>query len=256
MMTDTVHTLRRGPRATSRGCREWLDRWFNPQSIAVSGSTGGSILKASTRRTDDLVMTTERFSNTYHNASTAPSPDVPADLASFMLAGDPVLGEAAELARILALAHQGAATQLIGEGWAHARKYFSLSEKYAEWVDYRAPAKGFGIQYDVLKAREHKRKPLPWVATGCRKQRMLRRGSPVRVRKRALQNSPAFSASRYEPLRWQRGPSGRLFHLCLSGGRCRRVARPGGGGRPARVRGGVAPHCAAGEPPPGQWPVG
>jgi GAF domain-containing protein len=90
-------------------------------------------------------MTTERFLNTYHNASTAPGPDVPADLASFMLAADPVLAEAAELARILARAHQGAATQLIGEGWAHARKYFSLSEKYAEWADYRAPAKGFGI---------------------------------------------------------------------------------------------------------------
>ena len=38
-------------------------------------------------------MTTERFLNTYHNASTAPSPDVPADLASFMLAADPVLAE-------------------------------------------------------------------------------------------------------------------------------------------------------------------
>jgi GAF domain-containing protein len=90
-------------------------------------------------------MTTERFLNTYHNASTAPSADVPADLASFMLAADPVLAEAAELARVLARAHQGAATQLIGEGWSHARKYFSLSEKYAEWADYRAPAKGSGI---------------------------------------------------------------------------------------------------------------
>jgi GAF domain-containing protein len=90
-------------------------------------------------------MTSERFLNTYHNASTAPSPDVPADLAGFMLAADPVLAEAAELARILARAHQGAAAQLIGEGWAHARKYFSLSEKYAEWADYRAPAKGLGI---------------------------------------------------------------------------------------------------------------
>jgi hypothetical protein len=59
------------------------------------------------------VMTTERFLNTYRNASTAPSPDVPADLASFMLAADPVLAEAAELSRILARAHQGAATQLI-----------------------------------------------------------------------------------------------------------------------------------------------
>jgi GAF domain-containing protein len=90
-------------------------------------------------------MATERFLNTYHNASTAPSPDVPADLASFMLAADPVLAEAAELARVLARAHQGAAAQLIGEGWAHGRKYFSLSEKYAQWADYRAPAKGFGI---------------------------------------------------------------------------------------------------------------
>ena len=90
-------------------------------------------------------MTTERFLNTYRNASTAPSPDVPADLASFMLAADPVLAEAAELVRIVARAHQGAATQRVGDGWAHARKYFSLSEKYAEWADYRVPAKGYGI---------------------------------------------------------------------------------------------------------------
>jgi GAF domain-containing protein len=62
-----------------------------------------------------------------------------------MLAADPVLAEAAELTRVLARAHQGAAAQLIGEGWAHARKYFSLSEKYAQWADYRAPAKGVGI---------------------------------------------------------------------------------------------------------------
>ena len=90
-------------------------------------------------------MTAERFLNTYHNARTAPSPDVPGHLASFMFAADPILADAAQLARVLVRAHQGAATQLIGEGWAHARKYFSLSEKYAAWADYRAPAKGFGI---------------------------------------------------------------------------------------------------------------
>jgi GAF domain-containing protein len=90
-------------------------------------------------------MTTEQFLNTYHNASTPPSADVPPELASFMLAADPVLAEAAELARVLGRAHQGAATQLIGRGWDHARKYFSLSEKYGEWADYRVPAKGFGI---------------------------------------------------------------------------------------------------------------
>ena len=90
-------------------------------------------------------MDDERFLNSYHNASTPPAPDVPADLAGFMLAADPVLGEAAELSRILTHAHQDAATQLIGEGWTHARKYFSLSEKYAACADYRAPPRGFGI---------------------------------------------------------------------------------------------------------------
>jgi GAF domain-containing protein len=90
-------------------------------------------------------MNGERFLNTYRNASTAPSADLPADLASFMLAVDPVLADAAELARVLVRAHQGAATQLIGEGWAHARKYISLSEKYAAWADYHTPAKGVGI---------------------------------------------------------------------------------------------------------------
>jgi GAF domain-containing protein len=87
----------------------------------------------------------ERFLNTYHNSSTPPPPDVPAELAEFMHAADAVLAPAAELARVVTRAHQGAATQLIGEGWAHARKYISMSEKYAAWADYRAPAKGFGI---------------------------------------------------------------------------------------------------------------
>jgi hypothetical protein len=63
----------------------------------------------------------------------------------FMLAAASVFGEAAELSRVLAHAHQGAATQLIEDGWAHARKYFSLSEKYAAWADYSTPARGFGI---------------------------------------------------------------------------------------------------------------
>jgi GAF domain-containing protein len=90
-------------------------------------------------------MSEEQFLNTYLNASTPPSPSVPPQLAEFMLAADLVLAQAAELARVLARAHQGAATQLIGEGWANARKFFSLSEKYAEWADYRAPARGIGI---------------------------------------------------------------------------------------------------------------
>ena len=50
----------------------------------------------------------EQFLNSYHNASTPPSPDVPADMASFMLAADPILAQAAELARVITRAHQGA----------------------------------------------------------------------------------------------------------------------------------------------------
>jgi GAF domain-containing protein len=90
-------------------------------------------------------MTTEAFLNSYHNGSTPPAAEVPADLAGFMLAADPVLAQTAELARVVARAHQGAATQVIGEGWAYARKYFSLSEKYAAWADYHNPAVGLGI---------------------------------------------------------------------------------------------------------------
>lgn len=82
-------------------------------------------------------MTGEHFLNTHHNASTPPSLDVPPELASFMLAADPVLAETVELARVLARAHQAAATQLIGDGWGHARRFFSLSEQYAVWADYR-----------------------------------------------------------------------------------------------------------------------
>jgi hypothetical protein len=73
------------------------------------------------RRTMDSV-TAERFLNAYHIAGPPPSPDVPEDLASFVLAADRVPAEAAELARVLARAYQGAATQRIGEGRAHARK--------------------------------------------------------------------------------------------------------------------------------------
>src|SRR4029453_8180241 len=112
-------------------------------------------------------MDDERFLNSYHNASTPPGPDIPADLAGFMLAADPVLAQAAELARVLARAHQRAATQLIGEGWAHARKYFSLSEHYAAWADYHTPARGVGVHASAhtvhrrIRLTAHQRRGTP-----------------------------------------------------------------------------------------------
>jgi hypothetical protein len=42
-------------------------------------------------------------------------------------------------------------------------------------------------KFDGLKDRRNTREPLPWVATGCLRSSMVRRGSTVRVRQRALQ---------------------------------------------------------------------
>src|SRR5262245_58969940 len=127
--------------ASSRSCRV-----MTPRSRPPASMSGWSRRR---RRPDDRKgfdrMVDERFLNSYHNASTPPSPDVPPEIREFMLAADRVLAQAAELARVVARAHQGAAAHLIGEDWAHARKYFSLSEKYADWADYRASATGVGI---------------------------------------------------------------------------------------------------------------
>lgn len=89
--------------------------------------------------------------NTYHNASTPPKPGEKPELSAFNDAADGVLAHAAELARVVANAHQGAATQLVGNDWSGARKYFSLSEKYAAWTNYKTPAVGFGIHNYLLK---------------------------------------------------------------------------------------------------------
>jgi hypothetical protein len=46
-----------------------------------------------------------------------------------------------------------------------------------------------GRKWRRRQNRRNKRKPLPWAATGCREQRVVRRGSTVRVRQRGLQDS-------------------------------------------------------------------
>jgi GAF domain-containing protein len=83
--------------------------------------------------------------NSYHNVAAGYPGDVPLKIARFVSYADAVLVHAAELARVVTRAHQGAATQLVGGDWAHARKYFSLSEKYAAWADYDTAATGVGI---------------------------------------------------------------------------------------------------------------
>jgi len=82
-------------------------------------------------------------------ADWTPGPAV-TELTPFAAAVDRVLHLTAELARNLVGAHQGAATLLVSGDWAHARKWFSLSSKYANWYDYRAPAVGFGLHALVV----------------------------------------------------------------------------------------------------------
>ena len=47
-------------------------------------------------------------------------------------------------------AHQSAAALLVSGDWQHARKWFSLSSKYADWDEYRAPAAGIGLHAVVV----------------------------------------------------------------------------------------------------------
>jgi GAF domain-containing protein len=88
--------------------------------------------------------------NTYHNLRTPPKPGERPEMVAFYNAADPVLALAAELARVVTHAHQGAATQMVNGNWSEVRKYFSLSEKYATWADYRTPAVGFGIHAYII----------------------------------------------------------------------------------------------------------
>jgi GAF domain-containing protein len=63
---------------------------------------------------------------------------------------DVMLQTTCELARALIGAHQ-AAMSLIAEGdWLHARKYFSLSDKYADFRDFTMPARGVGLHALVV----------------------------------------------------------------------------------------------------------
>jgi GAF domain-containing protein len=76
---------------------------------------------------------------------TEPTPPTP-----FAQAVDHVLRLTAELARNLVGAHQSAAALIVSGDWKHARKWFSLSSKYADWYEYRAPAVGFGLHALVV----------------------------------------------------------------------------------------------------------
>jgi GAF domain-containing protein len=91
------------------------------------------------------------YTNTYQNVTASPSSDEGQEFIDFFKAADAVLKDAAELARVVTNAHQGAAAVLIEQNWQRIRKYFSLSEKYAVWANYKTPATGYGIHGYILK---------------------------------------------------------------------------------------------------------
>jgi GAF domain-containing protein len=100
--------------------------------------------------TTDTPETTPEFRNIYENAFTGatvnpvmPDPDEIDEV--FAQAANRTLKHAAELARLVIGAHQSAAAIIVEGDWSTIRKYFSLSEKYANWSHYGSPAKGFGI---------------------------------------------------------------------------------------------------------------
>lgn len=68
----------------------------------------------------------------------------------FVEAVDQVLRLTAEIARNLVGAHQSAAALIVSGNWQGAKKWFSLSSKYASWYEYRAPASGFGLHALVV----------------------------------------------------------------------------------------------------------
>jgi GAF domain-containing protein len=108
---------------------------------------------------------------------------------AFAEAANQVLSTAVELIRVLIGAHQGAIAIIVQNDWNSVRKFFSLSEKYAAWADYKTPAVGFGIH--------------AW---------LLQHNQPVRMTQAELEAHPAWAgfgieAGKHPPMRgWLAAP--------------------------------------------------
>jgi GAF domain-containing protein len=96
---------------------------------------------------------------------------------------DATLQTTCELARALIGAHQAAMSLIVAGDWHHARKYFSLSEKYAAFHDFEMPARGVGVHAVVVDE-----------------------GAALRLTQTELENHPAWlgygeAAESHQPLR-------------------------------------------------------
>jgi hypothetical protein len=70
--------------------------------------------------------------------------------AEFQSRVDATLQTTCELARALIGAHQAAMSLIVAGDWLHARKYFSLSDKYTAFRDFMMPARGVGVHALVV----------------------------------------------------------------------------------------------------------
>jgi GAF domain-containing protein len=81
-------------------------------------------------------------------------PAVTDAVAEFERSVDATLQTACEVARALIGVHQAAMSLIVAGDWAHARKYFSLSEKYEHWKNFTMPARGIGLHAVVVAENE------------------------------------------------------------------------------------------------------
>lgn len=108
---------------------------------------------------------------------------------AFIEEANRVLSTAVELIRVLIGAHQSAVAIIVQRDWQAVHKFFSLSEKYATWSDYRTPATGVGIH--------------AW---------MLEYNQPIRLTQAELEAHPAWKgfgteAGQHPPMRgWLAAP--------------------------------------------------
>jgi GAF domain-containing protein len=96
------------------------------------------------------------YRNVYENVVTGATPNPlienpDAIDEAFATAANKVLSNAVELIRKLIGAHQSAAAIIVQKDWTSIRKFFSLSEKYAQWAHYKVPATGYGIHGYILE---------------------------------------------------------------------------------------------------------
>jgi len=83
-----------------------------------------------------------------------PIVDVPSLESRFAAQLDALLRRTCQIARALTDAEQAALKLWVGEDASQARKYFSLSEKYAAFHDFRVDPKGLGLHGMTIPSGE------------------------------------------------------------------------------------------------------